>query len=86
MKAARATRYGPADVIRIEEGPTPVPSAGEVLIRVDAAAVTTADWRLRAAAFPAFSAIPGRLIASLNRHGCDQDPVAGDHGRTQPNS
>ena len=31
MKAARATRYGPADVIRIEEGPTPVLGTGEVL-------------------------------------------------------
>lgn len=52
MRAAVVDRYGPPGVVRIAEVPQPVPRAGEVLVRVRAAAVTAADARIRGARFP----------------------------------
>jgi NADPH:quinone reductase-like Zn-dependent oxidoreductase len=52
MRAAVVDRYGPPSVVRIAEVPTPVPRAGEVLVRVVAAAVTSGDARIRGARFP----------------------------------
>ena len=46
MKAAVYTRYGPPDVVQIAEVEKPVPKDDEVLIRVRAASVNPADWRL----------------------------------------
>jgi NADPH:quinone reductase-like Zn-dependent oxidoreductase len=67
MKAALATRYGPAGVVTIAETPAPVAGPGEVLVEVHASSVTTADWRLRASAFPGGLWLPGRLVAGLFR-------------------
>ena len=49
MKAAVFHRYGPPEVVRIEEVPRPEPGDHEVLIRVHATTVCAADWRLRKA-------------------------------------
>lgn len=65
MKAAIYTRYGAANVVRMAEIPTPAPGPKEVLIRVHASTVTTADWRLRASAFPGLLWLPGRLMTGL---------------------
>ncbi|HEY6943815.1 MAG TPA: NAD(P)-dependent alcohol dehydrogenase [Candidatus Acidoferrum sp.] len=46
MKAAVYTRYGPPDVVEITEIEKPVAKDNEVLIKVRAAAVNPADWRL----------------------------------------
>ncbi len=43
MKAAVHDRYGSADVVRVEEVPTPVPGDDEVLVRVHAAVVGVVD-------------------------------------------
>ena len=43
MRAARFDRYGPAEVIRIEERPVSEVGDDEVLVRVDASAVGVAD-------------------------------------------
>lgn len=47
MKAAVQRRYGPADRVRVEEVPAPVPASSEVLVRVRAAAVTASDIMAR---------------------------------------
>lgn len=47
MKAAVYRRYGPPEVVQIEEVDRPVPADNEVLIRIIASTVCTADWRLR---------------------------------------
>lgn len=52
MRAAVVDRYGPPEVVAVRELPAPEPRAGEVLVRVEAAAVTAADARLRAGRFP----------------------------------
>jgi NADPH:quinone reductase-like Zn-dependent oxidoreductase len=67
MKALAYERYGPPDVIRVEEVPRPTPKPDEVLIRVHASSVNTSDWRIRAAAFPGIAALPARLIFGLSR-------------------
>lgn len=46
MKAVVYTRYGPPDVVHIADVEKPVPKADEVLIKVRAASVNPADWRL----------------------------------------
>lgn len=52
MKAAVYTRFGPPEVVRIEDVPMPVIGPRDVLIRSHATTVTTADWRLRARQMP----------------------------------
>src|SRR5262245_39730784 len=47
MKAARIHRFGPPDVIRVEELPRPSPATGEVLVRVTAAGVAPWDALIR---------------------------------------
>src|SRR5215471_873581 len=47
MKAARIHRFGPPDVIEVEEIPRPSPAPGEVLVRVAAAGVGPWDAIIR---------------------------------------
>ncbi len=47
MKAIVARKYGPPEVLKLEDVPAPQPREKEVLIRVHATAVNAADWRLR---------------------------------------
>jgi NADPH:quinone reductase-like Zn-dependent oxidoreductase len=52
MKIVFVPRYGPPEVAEFRDVPTPLPAAGEVRIRVLAAAVTAADWRVRSGEMP----------------------------------
>ncbi|GAB4005268.1 hypothetical protein GCM10029992_52670 [Glycomyces albus] len=56
MRAALVDRYGPPERITVAEAPQPEPRPGEALVRVEAAAVTAGDARLRAGRFPKGSA------------------------------
>jgi NADPH:quinone reductase-like Zn-dependent oxidoreductase len=47
MKAARVHRFGPPDVIVVEDIPRPVPATGEVLVRVAASGVGPWDALIR---------------------------------------
>ena len=49
MKAVVQDRYGPPDVLRIEEVERPVPSDDEVLVRVRASTVSQTDTHVRGA-------------------------------------
>ena len=44
MKAVVYDRYGPPDVLRVDEVPVPVPAAGQVLVEVAATSVNLSDW------------------------------------------
>ena len=44
MKAVVYDRYGPPDVLRVDDVPTPSPAAGQVLVRVAATSVNLSDW------------------------------------------
>ncbi|MEM6896645.1 MAG: NAD(P)-dependent alcohol dehydrogenase [Pseudomonadota bacterium] len=67
MRALTYTRYGGPEVVAVTEVPQPKPAKGEILVQVEASAVNTGDWRIRAAAFPGILAIPGRLMFGLTR-------------------
>ena len=44
MRAAVYDRYGPPDVVRVEDVPMPVPDTGQVRVRVAATSVNLSDW------------------------------------------
>ncbi|WP_203338198.1 NAD(P)-dependent alcohol dehydrogenase [Nocardioides limicola] len=67
MRAVVYDRYGPPEVLRVTEVPDPRPRAREVLVRVHAVAVTSADARIRAARFPRGFGIPARLVFGILR-------------------
>lgn len=67
MQACIYEEYGAADVVTVGEVAAPVPKAKELLVRVRAASVTTADWRFRASAFPPVFWLAGRLWLGLFR-------------------
>ena len=52
MKAIVCTRYGPPDVLQLQEVAKPIPKDNEVLIRIYATTVTAADCELRGLKFP----------------------------------
>lgn len=62
MRAIVHDRYGPPEVLRLEEVERPVPADDEILVRVHATTVTRTDCALRAA-HPFFS----RLFTGLRR-------------------
>lgn len=47
MKAILCTRYGPPEVLRLQDVDNPVPGANDVLIKIRAAAVTPSDRYIR---------------------------------------
>ena len=49
MRAAVRTRYGPPDLVRIEEVEKPIPQDGEVLVKIHATTVNRTDCGVRAA-------------------------------------
>src|SRR6516225_5762278 len=44
VKAVVRTRYGPPEVLRLADVPTPVPKNGEVLVEVHAVSLNASDW------------------------------------------
>jgi NADPH:quinone reductase-like Zn-dependent oxidoreductase len=67
VRAAVVERYGGPGVVRIAEVPRPEPRAGEVLVRVEAAAVTSGDARIRGARFPPGFGLLARLAFGVTR-------------------
>ncbi len=69
MKAVVYDRYGPPDVLRLEEVERPVPKEDEVLVKIRATAVTRADCATREANRRSGLAVSliSRLISGLRR-------------------
>jgi NADPH:quinone reductase-like Zn-dependent oxidoreductase len=67
MHAIQYRAYGASTTLELVELPVPVPEAGEVLVKVDAAAVNTIDWENRREALPGFAprlpVVPGYDLA-----------------------
>jgi NADPH:quinone reductase-like Zn-dependent oxidoreductase len=62
VKAVVCDRYGPPEVLRLEDVERPVPGPDEVLIRIRATAVNRSDTETRAGTPP-----PARLVTGLRR-------------------
>jgi NADPH:quinone reductase-like Zn-dependent oxidoreductase len=65
VKAVICTRYGPPEVLRVEDVPVPAPRRNEVRIRVAAAAVTSSDCYVRGLDLPARYRVAARLALGL---------------------
>ena len=58
MRAVVYDRYGPPEVLRVQDVPIPVPGRGQVLLRVRATSVNLSDWETLTGS-PAYSRIGG---------------------------
>ncbi len=74
MKAAVYTEYGSPDVIQIKELERPTPKPNEVLIRIHATTVASADCRARSLKMPRGFGLLGRLAFGISR---PRNPVLG---------
>lgn len=57
MKAIQHHDYGGPEVLVLEEVATPQPGPGQVLVRVVAAGVNPADWKIRSGMFRAYAPV-----------------------------
>ncbi len=67
MKAVICTRYGTPDVLKIVEVPKPTPKNNEVLIKIIASAVNSADAKVRSLNMSGFLKIMMRFALGFNR-------------------
>jgi NADPH:quinone reductase-like Zn-dependent oxidoreductase len=70
VKAVVYDRYGPPDVLRVEEIPVPSPAAGQVRVKVAATSLNLSDWEcLRGS--PAYARIGGLRSPARRTLGSD---------------
>lgn len=67
MKAWISRRYGGPEVLELVEQPVPAPGADDVLIRIHATTVSSADVRLRRFNMPRGFGLIGRLALGITR-------------------
>ena len=67
MRAVVWTKYGPPDVLQLQEIEKPVPKAGEVLIRTHASTVTAGDCEVRKLDLPVLLRLPMRAYVGITR-------------------
>jgi NADPH:quinone reductase-like Zn-dependent oxidoreductase len=74
MKAMTYRAYGGPEVVALSEVPKPIPKPSEVLIRIVATTVSSADWRARSLDMPPGFGVFGRLVFGLFR---PRQPILG---------
>jgi 2-desacetyl-2-hydroxyethyl bacteriochlorophyllide A dehydrogenase len=67
MKAILWTKYGPPDVLQLQDVEKPTPKNNEVLIRIYAATVTAGDCEVRSLRMPFWIRIPLQIYVGLMR-------------------
>lgn len=74
MKAVICTKYGPPEVLQIKEVEKPTPKDNEVLIKINATAVTASDIFIRGSQVSIQYWIPMRLMIGLTK---PRNPIIG---------
>jgi NADPH:quinone reductase-like Zn-dependent oxidoreductase len=74
MRAFVFDRYGPPDVLQLREVAKPAPRADELLVRVRATTVSSADCRVRAMNVPAGFGLASRLVFGVRK---PRQPILG---------
>lgn len=67
MKGMVLTKYGPPEVIKLQEVDKPTPKDNQVLIRIHATTVTAGDCEVRGMTFPLWLSIPMRLYMGITK-------------------
>jgi NADPH:quinone reductase-like Zn-dependent oxidoreductase len=67
MKAIVWTKYGPPEVLKLQEVEKPVPKDHEILIKIHATTVTAGDCEMRRLELPLMLSFPVRLYAGFLR-------------------
>lgn len=65
MRAVSVARYGPPEVATVVDIETPSAGRGQVLVRIEAAAVTAGDARMRSGDFPAGFGFAAKLAIGV---------------------
>ncbi|MED0876251.1 NAD(P)-dependent alcohol dehydrogenase [Bacillus mobilis] len=74
MKAIICTKYGPPNVLKLQNIEKPTPKKNEVLVKIQATSVTTGDCRMRSFASPLLFWIPMRLVLGIRK---PRNPILG---------
>jgi len=74
MKAIVYERYGPPEVLELQELATPTPKNNEVLIRTHATTVTAGDCRVRSLRMPVGFGLIARLVLGVSK---PRQPILG---------
>lgn len=77
ISVVRVHQYGGPEVLKFEQIPCPEPKEGEVLIRIHAAGVLPADWKLRQGLFKEVRSIQFPYIPGTSLAGVIEDVGAG---------
>jgi len=75
MKTIVYSRFGAPEVLHMKETPKPVPGDDEVLVRVHATTVTSADWRARSRHVPRGFGLLAGLVLGFSK---PRKPVLGN--------
>jgi len=74
MKAVICTKYGPPEVLQIQEIPKPVPNNNQLLVKIMATAVNSGDVRVRSLDVKGFMKLIMRLVLGISK---PRKPVLG---------